>query len=670
VKLKVAIRNPRVRSAIGAALAVLCGLLLCTDLGEWWINTSYDYLFRFGARDVTNNVVLIQMQSHGVADRALHTQLVNRLADDKCPMVVFDRLFREWSDSPTDQALVAALQRLEKLALMASQEEDQHPTLPSMHPVKPAPPFLIAAKTNWGVAWFDPDLDGIVRRHWPFPATAPYQSLSWKAAELTGASLTEQPQWLRYYGFDDPGTWLDYSHASNQVAGYFSDKIVFIGSKPATTVPDREEDEFSTPYTRWKGEACGGVQLVATAFLNLVNQEWLRRPARATEASVLLFTGALLGGFLCRLRRVIALAVAIACALGFTIAAVTWTHATNFWFPWLVVVGGQVPCALVWAWVTRPRKEMSMQELLESPWLTPIAEAEPALDAAVVDTPDYEVINPPFGQGSFGKVWLARNAIGQWQALKAVYEAKFGEDHHPYEVEFTGIQNYKPISDKHPGLLRVDFVSRPKPEGYFYYVMELGDSIAPEWEQTPTAYRPRDLASVIKQAPRNRLPVAECIRIVSFLAEALDFLHQQGFTHRDIKPSNIIFVNGRPKLADVGLVRKIRPAAEVRTWAGTIGYMPPHEAPGTVPADIYALGMVLYVISTGRAPANFPELSSTLVQAVEGPEFIALNSVILTACDPDSKKRFASAADLGRALAAVQKICEKVAVPASATPPA
>jgi len=205
----------------------------------------------------------------------------------------------------------------------------------------------------------------------------------------------------------------------------------------------------------------------------------------------------------------------------------------------------------------------------------------------------------------------------------------------------------------------VDFVSKLKLEGYFYYVMELGDAMTPGWETDPKLYKPRDLASVIRDADRNRLPIAECVRIAGLLAEALDFLHRQGFTHRDVKPSNVIFVNDRPKLADVGLVREIRPAADVKTWAGTLGYMPPHEPPGTVPADIYALGMLLYVISTGNAPAAFPELSSTLAATVSTPEFMRLNSIILKACEPDLALRFASAAEFCTALAELQKMCEK-----------
>src|SRR5204863_6003946 len=128
-------------------------------------------------------------------------------------------------------------------------------------------------------------------------------------------------------------------------------------------------------------------------------------------------------------------------------------------------------------------------------------------------TPDYELFDPPFGEGAYGKVWLARNAIGQWQALKAVYLAKFHRDAEPYDREFRGIKRYKPVSDKHPGLLRVDFVSRKKSEGYFYYVMDLGDPVSRDWESDPSRYKPLDLETVCSQAEGRRLSVSECVRI-------------------------------------------------------------------------------------------------------------------------------------------------------------
>jgi serine/threonine protein kinase len=263
------------------------------------------------------------------------------------------------------------------------------------------------------------------------------------------------------------------------------------------------------------------------------------------------------------------------------------------------------------------------------------------------DAPEYEIITPEIGQGGFGKVWIARNAIGQWQALKAVYESSFNGNRGPYEAEFKGLQRYKPVSEKHPGLLRIDLVSKMKDKGYFYYVMELGDAQSPGWEKQPHLYKPRDLENLRKQAFERRLPPKECLRIVTVLADALNFLHQQGLTHRDIKPSNVIFVNGRPKLADVGMVADIRPADQVHTLVGTMGYMPPPpEKPGTPQADIYALGMLLYVISTGRDPGAFPDISTTLLERSNHVEFQKLNRIVLKACQPFVSERYQTTAEM------------------------
>ena len=110
-------------------------------------------------------------------------------------------------------------------------------------------------------------------------------------------------------------------------------------------------------------------------------------------------------------------------------------------------------------------------------------------------------------------------------------------------------------------------------------------------------------------------------------------------------------MNGRPKLGDVGLIAEIRPADQVGTSVGTPGYMPPlPESPGTPHADVYALGMVLYVLSTGRNPAFFPEISTTLANSTGLADFFALNAVIVKACHPDSSQRFQSAAAMHRAL--------------------
>jgi CHASE2 domain-containing sensor protein len=676
-QLDVKTKSRLCKSALGAALTAICGLVLWkAALGEAWVNASYDYLFRFGGRAVTNNVTLILMdndaydyfhQERGQPwDRALHTTLLQRLAADGAALVVFDCFFQEPREAATDRALAEAM-RHQRVVLMAEQAEMAHPAIAGARPTLPAEPFLSASGTNWGVAWLCPDFDEIVRRHWPFPAPGPYPSLPWTAARLAGAILKEEPQqqWLRYYGSDGAWTRLGYRFAFTQPTNYFRNRIVFIGNQPKGRTAGGEPDRFRTPYTRWTGEAVGGVEILATACLNLVNGDWLRRPAWWVELLALVAAGTLLGGVLCQARPLAACVAAVAAALIVALVAVCGSHFTNYWFSWLVISGGQLPCALVFALATQKFGRVQAPALEGKAVLkrmagVPQAAAAPAEDRP--DTPGYELVHPPFGRGTYGKVWLARNSAGQWQALKVVYLATFNHDPDPYDREFNGVCRYRPISDKHPGLLRVDFVSQKRAD-YFYYVMELGDPMETGWEREPSTYKPRDLVSHRTHAKGRRLPVRECLRIGLALSETLAFLHQQGLTHRDIKPQNIIFVDGQPKLADVGLVAEIRPPDETGTYVGTPGYMPPPpEHPGTPQADIYALGMVLYVLSTGQNAALFPVLSTTLANGTEPADFIPLNTVILKACEPDRTQRYASAAELHSALQTAQLAIEEMRI--------
>ena len=662
------VRQKGILSSVqGAVLAALCGLMLWNmPLGEAWVNASYDYLFRFGTRSITNSVTLIMMDNEAYAyfdqtrgqpwDRALHTRLLNKLADDGCSLVVMDCFFRESRDLAQDEALANAMRRQHHIVLMAEQSKVTHPTLAGMHPNLPAEPFYSAAGTNLGVAWLDPDQDSVVRRHWPFPSPGPYPSLPQTAARLEGARLDESPheKWLRYYGQDGAWMRMSYRFALTQPTNYFRNRIVFVGNQPErTSILDGEPDKFCTPYTRWTGEATGGAEIMLTSFLNLVNDDWLRRANPWMEALILVFTGTVIGGGLCRMRPLRASACAAVVAIAVVLGAVSCSYFTNYWFPWLVIAGGQVPCALVWALVIPVTRRSS-----KSPASAQHVHAQAAAAGELPDIPGYELRPSPFGEGAYGRVWLARNAARQWRAVKVIYLASFNNDASPYEREFKGISRYQAISDKHPSLLRVDFVSE-KLDGHFYYVMELGDPLEPGWEREPTTYKPRDLASERARAQGGRLPTRQCLRIGLELSDALDFLHRQGLTHRDIKPQNIIFVNGRPKLADLGLIAEIRPPDQKRTLVGTPGYMPPPpELPGTPQADIYALGVVLYVLSTGRNPAFFPEISTTLAANIQAEEFFAVNTIILKACQPDPAQRYASALEMHRALQGAQEALE------------
>jgi hypothetical protein len=578
--------------------------------------------------------------------------LLQQLADAGCPLVVFDVHFQDEGDRDEDAALANAMRRQQKLVLMTDLADPKSPHLAQESIVPPHKTF-VAVATNLGVGNAGVELLSTPRRLWPFPFTSELPSLPLVAARAAGVAVDESAgkRWLRYYGKAwDPWT---YSLAlSNNSVEYYRDRVVFIGQGPerANDPGYQELDKFSTPFTRWNSTSVGGVEILATTYLNLVNGDWLRRFAWPVELLILVLSGAALGGGLGYFRHGPATLLALGLAVGVLVVSVALTHLTNYWFPWLIIAGGQLPCALLRALLPtrpavtarRPQPAVASEEVPAAKTVVINQPGEP-----IPNAPEYDVITPHIGEGGFGKVWIARNALGQWQALKAVYEAHFKGNRKAYEAEFNGLQKYKPISEKHPGLLRIDLVSRMKPEGYFYYVMELGDAMAPGWENRPQFYKTRDLESLRKQAYGHRLPPAECLRIVSVLAEALQFLHENGLTHRDIKPSNVIFVNACPKLADVGLVTNIKPDGVDRTLVGTPGYMPPPpERPGTVQADIFSLGMLLYVISTGREPELFPSLGTALVEDRENEGFMQLNAIILKACQPDLTHRYGAAAEL------------------------
>src|SRR5262249_27208195 len=213
-------------------------------------------------------------ETRGQWSRQRHAQLLNKLADDGCPLVVFDVLLREPKDPGQDARLAEAMQRLPNVALLANLTSAEYPGTLNMAPLLPTQPFLDAAKRNTGIGLFDDkaDSDRVIRRHWPFPSPQSDDSLAWVAARLAGGKLSTRPEerWLRYYGSEGAWTRLSYRFAEQKGSNYFRDKIVFIGSQPERTTLDEEKDKFRTPYTRWNQAGVGGVDLHATAFLNLV----------------------------------------------------------------------------------------------------------------------------------------------------------------------------------------------------------------------------------------------------------------------------------------------------------------------------------------------------------------------------------------------------------------
>ncbi len=264
--------------------------------------------------------------------------------------------------------------------------------------------------------------------------------------------------------------------------------------------------------------------------------------------------------------------------------------------------------------------------------------------------PDHEVLRK-IGGGSYGEVWLARGVTGALRAVKVVWREDF-EDERGFEREFEGILKFEPISRDHPALVNILHVGR-SPDGvsFYYYVMELGDDVRSGRDINPIEYEPRTLRADHQQGTGVQWDTHDCLDVGLRLAEALGHLHEHGLAHRDVKPSNVIFVNGRAKLADIGLVA----ARDQRTFVGTEGFVPP-EGPGSAQADVYSLGKVLYEIATGKDRMNFPELPDEMPTGRERKRWLELNRVICDVCEPRvSKRKISSAPQLAEALRRIQR---------------
>lgn len=117
-------------------------------------------------------------------------------------------------------------------------------------------------------------------------------------------------------------------------------------------------------------------------------------------------------------------------------------------------------------------------------------------------------------------------------------------------------------------------------------------------------------------ARRGALPVAEAIRILRDLADALAYAHAQGVVHRDLKPENVLFSGGHAVIADFGIAKAVAAATQDGSGASTItqtgvalgtpAYMAPEQAVGDrnidQRADLYALGVMAYEMLAGEHP--------------------------------------------------------------------
>jgi len=270
----------------------------------------------------------------------------------------------------------------------------------------------------------------------------------------------------------------------------------------------------------------------------------------------------------------------------------------------------------------------------------------------------YQLIRE-LGKGATGKVYLADDPFAKRKvAVKVAFPQalKADEDSAMYKSMFL---NEAALAGKlnHPHIVQIfDAVVEDK---YSYIVMEYVEGGTLEKFCKPDALlETREVAEII----------FKCVR-------ALAFAQTIGLTHRDIKPGNILHKEGTEiKIADFGATINKVADHTVITNVGSPAYMSPELVAGTVQAshltDIYALGVVMYFLLTGKLPFAGANTMSVIYQIVntepqppsavrEGllPEF---DAIVMKAISKDPAHRFQSWDEFGTALAQLWKQEAKV----------
>jgi serine/threonine protein kinase len=160
------------------------------------------------------------------------------------------------------------------------------------------------------------------------------------------------------------------------------------------------------------------------------------------------------------------------------------------------------------------------------------------------------------------------------------------------------------------------------------------------------------------------LPEDDIVRIISAIADALDYAHNKGLIHRDVKPSNVMIDrSGHPYLTDFGLALDVSQGTVGEVF-GSPHYIAPEQARNSANAvpqsDLYALGVILFELFTGTVPFDDPSPATVALQHVvkAPPEPRSLNpglsseveAVILKTLSKKPEDRYQSGAELTEAL--------------------
>ncbi|MGO4882941.1 MAG: serine/threonine-protein kinase [Bryobacteraceae bacterium] len=255
----------------------------------------------------------------------------------------------------------------------------------------------------------------------------------------------------------------------------------------------------------------------------------------------------------------------------------------------------------------------------------------------------YRVIGP-LGKGGMGEVYRATDIrLGQTVALKFLPEEAA---HDPGRL--ARFHNEVRIARQvtHPNVCRVYDIGEV--DGIPFLSMEYVDG--------------EDLASLLRRI--GRLPPDKALEIARKLCAGLAAAHAQGVLHRDLKPANIM-IDGRGQvvITDFGLAGLAAEMANADIRSGTPAYMAPEQLSGkevSVQSDLYALGLVLYEIFTGRKAFDADTLVELIRMRETGPPISvstvvrdldpAVERAIARCLEPDPRKRPTSALAVSAAL--------------------
>ena len=272
----------------------------------------------------------------------------------------------------------------------------------------------------------------------------------------------------------------------------------------------------------------------------------------------------------------------------------------------------------------------------------------------------YRVIDR-LGSGGMGVVYRAEDLhLGRTVALKFLSPALAGD---AQAVERLQREARAASALSHPGICTIHDVGSD--DGVHFIAMELiqGDTLAARISGKPMA-------------------VAEVVDVAVQIADALDAAHGAGIIHRDLKPANVLLTpRGMVKVLDFGLAKQVGGAADETvaataltadgTAVGTLAYMSPEQARGEpldARSDIFALGLIMYEMATGR-PAFAGPTSALIFDAILNRDPAppststpglpsALNALIVKAMAKERSRRVPSAAELLSGLRGIKRQLE------------